>query len=158
MARNCKLKEDYQPVYNSVDLSKDMEIIPYKPYSKDVFMYFTTNYTVSTSGIHGMSKDVSDSCPSLNGRPLTTTGESTNNTATFANGEYSLVNVFTVRGKCLVATIDPTLAFGGHAHSRAGVAPFTTPTGYRVAKLDSTSLDLYNRNQIGTAYINAPIY
>ncbi|SUV47225.1 RagB/SusD domain protein [Bacteroides eggerthii] len=50
------------------------------------------------------------------------------------------------------------MAFRGHAYSRAGVAPFTASTGYGVAKFDNTSLDLYNRNQIGTAYTDAPIY
>ena len=77
---------------------------------------------------------------------------------TLVNGEYSLANVLAVRDKRLAATIDPVLAFRGHAYSRAGVAPFTASTGYGVAKFDNTSLDLYNRNQIGTAYTDAPIY
>ena len=158
MAKNYKLREDYQSIYNSVDLSKDTEIIFYKPYSKDAFMHSTIDYTVNTSGTHGMSKDAFDSYLFLDGKPLATTEENTNDAATLVNGEYSLANVLAVRDKRLAATIDPVLAFRGHAYSRAGVAPFTASTGYGVAKFDNTSLDLYNRNQIGTAYTDAPIY
>ena len=158
MAKNYKLREDYQSIHNSVDLSKDTEIIFYKPYSKDAFMHSTIDYTVNTSGTHGMSKDAFDSYLFLDGKPLATTEENTNDAATLVNGEYSLANVLAVRDKRLAATIDPVLAFRGHAYSRAGVAPFTASTGYGVAKFDNTSLDLYNRNQIGTAYTDAPIY
>ncbi len=159
MAKSYKLREDYQSIYNSIDLSSNPEIIFYKPYSKDAFMHSLIDYTVNTSGTHGMSKDAFDNYLFLDGKPLATTTMNKNDAAELdTDNNYSLVSVLATRDKRLAATIDPVLAFRGHAYSRAGVAPFTSSTGYGVAKYDNTSLDLYNRNQINTAYTDAPIY
>ncbi|AVM52787.1 putative outer membrane starch-binding protein [Bacteroides zoogleoformans] len=157
--KNYKLREDYQSIYNAIDLSSNPEIIFYKPYSKDAFMHSTIDYTVDTGGTHGMSKDAFDSYLFLDGKPLATTTMDKNDAAELdADGNYSLAAVLATRDKRLAASIDPVLAFRGHAYSRAGVAPFTSSTGYGVAKFDNTSLAVYNRNQINTAYTDAPIY
>ncbi|MCI6212527.1 RagB/SusD family nutrient uptake outer membrane protein [Bacteroides heparinolyticus] len=159
MKKNYELREDYQSIYNAIDLSSNPEIIFYKPYSKDAFMHSTIDYTVDTGGTHGMSKDAFDSYLFLDGKPLATTTMDKNDAAELdADGNYSLATVLATRDKRLAASIDPVLAFRGHAYSRAGVAPFTSSTGYGVAKFDNTSLAIYNRNQINTAYTDAPIY
>ncbi|MGI6793580.1 RagB/SusD family nutrient uptake outer membrane protein [Bacteroides sp. KG68] len=159
MKKSYELREDYQSIYNAVDLSSNPEIIFYKPYSKDAFMHSTIDYTVDTGGTHGMSKDAFDSYLFLDGKPLATTAMDKNDAAEpDADGNYSLAAVLATRDKRLAASIDPVLAFRGHAYSRAGVAPFTSSTGYGVAKFDNTSLAIYNRNQINTGYTDAPIY
>jgi starch-binding outer membrane protein, SusD/RagB family len=38
-------------------LSKNPEIIFYKPYSQNVLMHSTVDFTMNTSGTHGMTKD-----------------------------------------------------------------------------------------------------
>lgn len=159
MAKKYKLRDDYQSIYNSTDLSKDPEIIFYKPYSKDAFMHSLIDYTVNTGGTHGMSKDAFDSYLFLDGKPMGTTTMDKNDAAELDDGgNYSLTSVLTTRDKRLAASIDPVLAFRGHAYSRAGVAPFNSSTGYGVAKYDNITLDLYNRNQINASYTDAPIY
>ena len=97
-------------------------------------MHSTIDYTVNTSGTHGMSKDAFDSYLFLDGKPLATTEENTNDAATLVNGEYSLANVLAVRDKRLAATIDPVLAFRGHAYSRCRRSSFHSIDRLWVAK------------------------
>ena len=158
-SKGYELREDYQSIYNSVNLSTCPEIIFYKPYSKDAFMHSTIDYTVNTAGTHGMSKDAFDSYLFLDGKPRATTTMDTDDAPVLdENKQYSFSKALSVRDKRLAATIDPVLACRGQEYSRAGVAPFTSSTGYGVAKFDNTTLDIYNRNQIGTAYTDAPLY
>lgn len=58
-----------------------------------------------------------------------------------------------------VEILDPVLSFRGHAYSRAGVAAFTTSTGYGIAKYDNPEeLSVSDRNNIGYQYTDCPLY
>lgn len=48
-------------------------MIFYKPYSQNVFMHSTIDYTVNTSGTSGMTKNAFDNYLFLDGKPKATT-------------------------------------------------------------------------------------
>lgn len=160
MAKGYKLNDSYKGIYNSIDLSKNPEIIFYKPYSKNVLMHSTIDYTVNTSGTSGMTKDAFDAYLFLDGKPKATTSLDTNDAAALdANGKYDIKPLLAVRDKRLTATLDPVLTFKGSPYSRSGSNEFTSTTGYGVAKYDNTTdLSTDERNNIGKQYTDAPIY
>lgn len=54
---------------------------------------------------------------------------------------------------------DLLLCFKGSAYSRAGVAAFTSTTGYGIAKYDNTAeLSVSDRNSIGKQYTDCPLF
>lgn len=76
-----------------------------------------------------------------------------------ADKNYSIREVLAVRDKRLSEILDPVLSFRGHAYSRAGVAAFTTSTGYGIAKYDNPEeLSVSDRNNIGYQYTDCPLY
>ena len=76
-----------------------------------------------------------------------------------ADKNYSIREVLAVRDKRLSEILDPVLSFRGHAYSRAGVAAFTTSTGYGIAKYDNPEeLSVTDRNNIGYQYTDCPLY
>ena len=160
MAKNYSLNTVYKENYNSVSLSANPEMIFYKPYSQNSFMHSTVDYTVNTSGTSGMTKDAFDSYLFLDGKPKATTTKDTDDAAVKdADGKYNLEAVLAVRDKRLSATLDPVLCFKGSPYSRAGVAAFTSTTGYGVAKYDNpTDMSVSDRNTIGKQYTNCPLF
>lgn len=160
MSKGYSLNESYQGNYNSVSLSSNPEMIFYKPYSQNSLMHSTIDYTVNTSGTSGMTKDAFDNYLFLDGKPKATTTMNTNDAvAKDENGNYNLESILAVRDKRLSETIDPVLCFKGSPYSRAGVAPFTSTTGYGIAKYDNpVELGLSDRNSIGKQYTDCPLY
>ena len=59
MTKGYSLNPSYKGNYNSISLSSNPEMIFYKPYSQNVFMHSTIDYTVNTSGTSGMTKMLS---------------------------------------------------------------------------------------------------
>ena len=135
-------------------------MIFYKPYSQNVFMHSTIDYTVNTSGTSGMTKNAFDNYLFLDGKPKATTTMDTNDAAVKdADGKYNLESVLAVRDKRLAATLDPVLCFKGSAYSRAGVAGFTSTTGYGIAKYDNPEeLAVSDRNSINKQYTDCPLF
>ena len=83
-------------------------------------------------------RDAFDSFLFLDGKPLATTSKNKDDAAVLdADKNYSIREVLAVRDKRLSEILDPVLSFRGHAYSRAGVAAFTTSTGYGIARYDN---------------------
>lgn len=160
MAKNYSLSDSYKANYNSVSLANNPEMIFYKPYAQSSLRHSTIDYTINTSGTHGISKDAFDSFLFLDGKPLATTSKDTNDEAILdADKNYSIKGLLAVRDKRLSEILDPVLSFRGHAYSRAGVAAFTTSTGYGIAKYDNPEeLSVSDRNNIGYQYTDCPLY
>lgn len=160
MAKNYTLNPSYKGNYNSVSLSDNPEMIFYKPYSQNSLMHSVVDYTVNTSGTSGMTKDAFDCYLFLDGKPKATTSLDTNDAvAQDANGEYNLNSLLNVRDKRLSETIDSVLCFKGNPYSRAGVASFTSATGYGVAKYDNPQdMTKDERNNINKQYTDCPIF
>ena len=160
MAKNYSLSNSYQANYNSDRLASNPEMIFYKPYAQSSLRHSTIDYTIHTSGTHGISKDAFDSFLFLDGKPLATTSKNKDDAAVLdADKNYSIREVLAVRDKRLSEILDPVLSFRGHAYSRAGVAAFTTSTGYGIAKYDNPEeLSVSDRNNIGYQYTDCPLY
>lgn len=160
MGKDYTLNPSYKGNYNSVSLSKNPEMIFYKPYSQNSLMHSVIDYTVNTGGTNGMTKDAFDCYLFTDGKPKATTSLDTNDAvAKDANGEYNLESILKVRDKRLSETIDPVLCFKGNPYSRAGVAAFTSTTGYGVAKYDNPEeLTVNERNNTNKQYTDAPIF
>ena len=56
MAKNYSLSNSYKASYNSVSLANNPEMIFYKPYAQSSLRHSTIDYTINTSGTHGISK------------------------------------------------------------------------------------------------------
>ena len=160
MGKSYSLNPSYKGNYNSVSLSSNPEMIFYKPYSQNSLMHSVIDYTVNTSGTSGMTKDAFDSYLFLDGKPKATTTKDTNDAAIKdENGKYNLESILSVRDKRLAASIDPVLCFKGNPYSRAGVAAFTSTTGYGVAKYDNPDdLSLSDRNSVNKQYTDCPLF
>ena len=61
MGKSYSLNSSYMGNYNSVDLSKNPEMIFYKAYKQNILMHSVIAYTCSSTQINGLSKDVFDS-------------------------------------------------------------------------------------------------
>ncbi len=160
MNKGYSLNSSYKGNYNSTDLSKNPEMIFFKPYSQNTLMHSTIDYTVNTSGTNGMTKNAFDSYLFLDGKPKATTSMNTDDAAVRdADGNYSIVAMLANRDKRLTETLDPVLCLKNYPYSRAGVKPFTSTTGYGVAKYDNPDeLIVNDRNNIGKQYTDCPLY
>ncbi len=160
MAKEYKLNDSYKGNYNSLDLSDNPEMIFFKPYEKNLYQHSLIDYTLNTSGTHGISKDAFDSFLFLDGKPLATTSLDKNDAAKkVSDGKYSLEDVLSVRDRRLSVILDPVLVMKGAPYSRHGSAEFTSTTGYGIAKYDNwKELSVDERNNIGKQYTDAPIY
>lgn len=160
MGGKYELSESYKAIYNSISLAGNPEIIFYKPYAQSSLRHSTINYTMNTSGTHGLSKDAFDSFLFLDGKPLATTSENTDDAAVLdEDGNYSIRALLAVRDKRLSDILDPVLSFRDHTYSRAGAAGFTTSTGYGIAKYDNPDgMSVTERNNNGQQYTDCPLY
>lgn len=160
MAKKYALSSSYKANYNSLSLASNPEMIFYKPYSQNSLMHSTIDYTINTSGTSGMTKDAFDAYLFLDGKPRATTGMDTNDAVEAgADGHFDIRPILATRDKRLSAILDPVLAFKGSPYSRAGVAEFTSTTGYGVAKYDNPEqLSVDDRNNIGKQYTDCPLF
>ncbi len=156
------LNAEYGTIYNSLDLSKDKEVIFWRNYEKDVQGHSTVDYTTSSTAQKGITKDAVDAFLFLDGKPLATTALDTNDKAVlYADSLYSIAHLLANKDKRLSAIIDPIVCFKGHGWKRASkLAEMTSSTGYTIAKYDTDALgdDTHYRNEIGTGYTDAPLY
>lgn len=160
MAKGYKLNPVYKETYNSVDLSANPEVIFYKPYSQNTLMHSTVDYTMNTSGTHGMTRDAFEAFLFKDGKPAATTSCNTADlTYKGEDGHYHLDKVFAERDGRLAQILDPVLVMKGSPYSRSGSSEFTSTTGYGVAKYDNTvDMTVDDRNNIGKQFTDAPLY
>lgn len=157
---NYSLSPNYGDVYNSLDLSKNSEIIFFRNYVKDQQMHSTADYTASSSQQRGISKDAVEAFLFLDGKPLATTSMNTNDHPVLdpTNNAYSIQNMLANRDKRLAVLLDPYLCFKGHGWIRSNSMMMTSSTGYNIAKYDNVNMEVDYRINTGKNYTDAPIY
>ena len=154
------LSANYGEVYNSLDLSKNNEVIFFRNYVKDQLMHSTADYTASSSQQRGISKDAVEAFLFLDGKPLSSTSLNTSDHPVLdpSNNAYSIANMLAVRDKRLGVLLDPYLCFKGHGWVRSNSMQMTSSTGYNIAKYDNTAMEVDYRINTGKNYTDAPIY
>lgn len=159
MMKGYKLNDSYQGNYNSIDLSKNPEMIFYKAYKQSLLTHSLIDYTCTSTQMSGMSKDAFDAYLFTDGKPLALTTKDNNLVAPMVDGKLSLANMLAVRDKRLSETIDPVLLYNGNSNQRfAGDMEQTSSTGYGVAKFDNGTIPLAFRNQTSSNYTHAPVF
>lgn len=159
MAKSFSLNSSYQGNYNSVDLSKNPEMIFYKAYKQSLLTHSLIDYTCTSTQMSGMTKDAFDSYLFTDGKPLALTTRDNNLVAPMVDGKLSLVNMLAVRDKRLSETIDHVLLYNGNSNKRfTGDMEQTSSTGYGVSKYDNGEIPLNYRNQTSSNYTHAPIF
>lgn len=167
MAAGYSLTKNYGEVYNSVDLSKNSEVIFWRNYHKDVLGHSTVDYTTGSTAQKGITKDAVDAFLFRDGKPLATTTLDKDDKAYLnKDGDYSLVKMLSTRDKRLSVLIDSIASFKGHGWVRGGktqkTAEMTSSTAYTIQKYDNFAMGADNpilyRNGIGSGYTDAPIY
>jgi hypothetical protein len=159
MAKGYTLNASYQGNYNSIDLSKNSEMIFYKAYKQGLLTHSLVDYTCSSTQMHGMSKDAFDSYLFSDGKPLSLTALDNNLVPPMVNGHLSLVDMLAIRDKRLSGTIDPVMLYNGNSNKRfSGDMEQTSSTGYGIRKYDNGDIPLIYRNQTGSNYTHAPIF
>lgn len=159
MAKGYTLNPSYQGNYNSLDLSKNPEMIFYKAYKQGLLTHSLIAYTCTSTQMHGMSKDAFDSYLFSDGKPLALTGLDNNLVPPMVDGKLSLANMLTVRDKRLSETIDPVMVYNGNPNIRfPGDMEATSSTGYGVRKYDNGEIPLNFRNTTGANYTHAPLF
>lgn len=167
MAAGYSLTKNYGEVYNSVDLSKNSEVIFWRNYHKDVLGHSTVDYTTGSTAQKGITKDAVDAFLFRDGKPLATTTLDKDDKAYLnKDGDYSLGKMLSTRDKRLSVLIDSVASFKGHGWVRGGktqkTAEMTSSTAYTIHKYDNFAMGADNpilyRNGIGSGYTDAPIY
>lgn len=159
MEKNFSLNSSYQGNYNSVDLSKNPEMIFYKAYKQSLLTHSLIDYTCTSTQMSGMTKDAFDSYLFTDGKPLELTARDNNLVAPMVDGKLSLVDMLAVRDKRLSETIDHVLLYNGNSNKRfTGDMEQTSSTGYGVSKYDNGEIPLNYRNQSSSNYTHAPIF
>lgn len=159
MIKNFSLNSSYQGNYNSIDLSKNPEMIFYKAYKQSLLTHSLIDYTCTSTQMSGMTKDAFDSYLFTDGKPLALTTRDNNLVAPMVNGKLSLANMLTVRDKRLSETIDHVLLYNGNNNKRfTGDMEQTSSTGYGVSKYDNGTIPINYRNQTSSNYTHAPIF
>lgn len=162
MDKNYSLNSTYIGNYNSVDLSKNPEMIFYKRYLQSTLTHSQINYTTRTTAIASMSKDAFDSYLFLDGKPYFSTslnkddagyikegivdGTVADKTASMGDMLY-IGDVLAVRDQRLYQTIDTCISYGttptsknprsGITWARYGSDRLTSTAGYLTRKFDN---------------------
>lgn len=163
MAKNYSLSNSYQAIYNSLDLSNNPEIIFFKAYEVEVFMHSTVDYTSSSSNQHGVTKDAFDAFLFKDGKPLATTTENKSDEGellTEGNAQYiNIKKLLDVRDGRLSALLDSIVYFRNWGWPRGpGAATMTSSTGYGIGKYDNMAMSVYDRQNTGRNYTDAPLF
>ena len=172
-----ELTKNYGEIYNSIDLSKNKEIIFYRNYQKDMLGHSTVDYTSGSTAQRGITKDAIDAFLFLDGRPLATTtmdkSDEPERVPYFMIGldgkivktedgrdsirvdseenplwVYSMEEPFSVRDKRLSVIVDKYLAFKGYGHARTWLAEMTSSTGYTIGKYYTTAMGASPQEQL----------
>lgn len=160
------LSSNYGDVYNSIDLSTNSEVIFWRNYAKDIQGHSTVDYTTGSTAQRGVTKDAVDAFLFLDGKPLATTTMDKSDKVELKDGKLSIEKMLSQRDKRLSVIIDPYVGIKDYGYSRApelGLAEMTSSTGYTIKKFYSDLLGddetaVYYRQNIGTAYTDAPIF
>ena len=125
------LHPTYVENYNSKDLGGNKEMILYKKYENSVLTHGTMGYLVSSTTIHGLTKNAVESYPCTDGVPATMSD--------LYEGDGSLEDVIANRDARLMYTIDPsTYVFPGYDPTGTGTS---ATTGYKTFKFVNFTLD-----------------
>ena len=172
-----ELTKNYGEIYNSIDLSKNKEIIFYRNYQKDMLGHSTVDYTSGSTAQRGITKDAIDAFLFLDGKPLATTTmdksdepervpyymigldgkivktEDGRDSIRVDSEEnplwvYSMEEAFSVRDKRLSVIVDKYLAFKGYGHARTWLAEMTSSTGYTIGKYYTTAMGASPQEQL----------
>lgn len=152
------LNPEYGTIYNSIDLSKNDEVIFFKPYSQPEasFGHGTIAYTNSTTMMKGINKLAFDSFLFLDGEAKANTSYDTDDKVA---ADCSIEHLLAVRDKRLSVIVDPKVGFGGHEYIRyTGCPTLTSSTGYTIRKFYTSELSDYSLKTIGQNYTAAPLY
>ena len=178
MEGGYELTKNYGEIYNSIDLSKNKEIIFYRNYQKDMLGHSTVDYTSGSTAQRGITKDAIDAFLFLDGKPLATTtiedkSDEPERVPYFMIGldgkivktedgrdsirvdseenplwVYSMEEPFSVRDKRLSVIVDKYLAFKGYGHARTWLAEMTSSTGYTIGKYYTTAMGASPQEQL----------
>lgn len=168
-SKGYTLNQEYGTIYNSLDLSKNNEVIMCKAYSQPEasFGHGTIAYTNSTTVMSGMNKDAFDSFLFLDGKPLATTTldkfDGVEMKPSKVEGVPGLVpsieKALSTRDKRLSVLVDDGLGFGNIFWTRyVGSPKMLSSTGYVVHKFYTPELSNYNLMTIGQNTTQAPIF
>lgn len=159
MAKGYSLNTSYQGNYNSIDLSKNPEMILYKAYKEGLLMHSLIAYVCSSTQISGMSKNAFESYLFTDGKPLALTTLDKNDKAPMVDNHLSLKDILAVRDKRLSQTIDGVLFYNGRGYTRYNVGmESTTSSGYGICKYDNPAIPEGFRNVTTKNYTHAPLF
>ena len=171
MEQPYTLNPSYQGNYNSLDLSKNNEMIFYKAYKQDILMHSLIAYISSSTQMSGLSKDAFESYLFTDGKPLALTSLNKTDAAKMFVGTkvvagkvvpdtvLSINHMLALRDKRLEQTIDTALSYVGRGFTRFGSGiSNTSSTGYGVSKYDNKAIDNMYRNQTTRNFTHAPIF
>ena len=171
MSKSFALNSSYQGNYNSLDLSKNSEMIFYKAYKQNVLQHSLIAYTSSSTQISGMTKNAFESYLFTDGKPLALTNLNKSDAAemivkqktvggkVIPDTVMTITKLLALRDKRLGETIDSTVFYVGRGFTRFGTGmSMTSSTGYGVSKYDNKSLDNIYRNQTSANFTHAPIF
>ena len=171
MDQGFVLNSSYQGNYNSIDLSKNTEMIFYKAYKQDILQHSLVAYISSSTQMSGMTKDAFESYLFTDGKPLALTTLNKTDAAKIFVGTkvvggkivpdtvLSITHILALRDKRLEQTLDTALSYVGRGFTRfnKGISN-TSSTGYGVSKYDNKAIDEMYRNQTTKNFTHAPIY
>ncbi len=170
-SRGFKLNASYQGNYNSLDLSKNTEMIMYKVYKQSVLQHSLIAYTCSSTQLSGLTKDAFNTYLFTDGLPLGLTAKDKNDAAEVVIGKktvggktvpdtiLSISKLLALRDKRLVQTIDTAVFYVGRGFTRFGVGmSMTSSTGYGISKYDNKDIAAAFRNQTNANYTHGPLF
>ena len=169
--RGFKLNASYQGNYNSLDLSKNTEMIMYKVYKQSVLQHSLIAYISSSTQLSGLTKNAFNSYLFTDGLPLALTTKDKNDAAEIVYGKktvagktvpdtiLSISKLLTLRDKRLVQTIDTAVFYVGRGFTRFGAGiSMTSSTGYGISKYDNKDIAAAYRNQTNANFTHAPLF
>ncbi|WP_321519721.1 RagB/SusD family nutrient uptake outer membrane protein [uncultured Bacteroides sp.] len=127
-----KLCDSYRSIYNSLDLSKNSEIIMYKSYQTGVITHGMSGFLTSSTTIAGLNKGAVESYVCKDGLPISQ--------SSLYKGDKNIANVLSDRDGRLSQTIDNGLCYVNHTYKGT-----TSTTGYKCFKFVNEDLSSADR-------------
>lgn len=127
-----KLCDNYRSIYNSVDLSKNTEILLYKIYEAGVLTHGMSGFLTSSTTIAGLNKGAVESYVCKDGLPISQ--------SPLYKGDKKIENVLADRDGRLGQTIDNGLCYVNHTYKGT-----TSTTGYKNFKFVNEELSSADR-------------
>lgn len=118
----------YHELYGSLDLSKNPEVLLYKPYVSGVLTHSVIGYTNSSTMMGGLTKDAVNSFLCTDGLPISLSA--------MYEGDGSISQTLANRDLRLVQSVEDVLAYIGNPNEKG----FTSSTGYIITKFNNSSL------------------